>query len=40
MTDLLKALSKNDFRSYFETWKAGMGRCVASDGNYFEGVNM
>jgi hypothetical protein len=40
MVELLKALSQNDFRGYFEAWKASIGRCVASDGNYFEEDNM
>jgi hypothetical protein len=37
---LLKALSQTDFRRCFEDWKARMGQCVASDGNYFESGNM
>jgi hypothetical protein len=38
--ELLQALSQDDFRRCFEACKAHMGRCVASDGNYFEGNNM
>jgi len=40
MAGLLKGLSQNDLRRCFESWKARAGRCVASDGNYFEGDNM
>jgi hypothetical protein len=35
MVKLLKALSQNNFKRYFKAWKAHMGQCVASDGNYF-----
>jgi len=38
-TELLKALSQNDFRGCFEEWKTHMERCVASGGNYSEGNN-
>jgi hypothetical protein len=37
MAKLLKPLSKNDFRRYFQQWKAHMWWSVASDGNSFEG---
>jgi len=40
MAELLKVLSQSEFRGCFKTWKAHMGWCVASDGNYFEGDNM
>jgi hypothetical protein len=38
--ELLKALSQNGFRRCFEGWRDRMGRCVAFDGNYFEGDDM
>jgi hypothetical protein len=40
MAELLRALSQKYFRRCFKTRKAYMGWCVASNGNYFEGVNM
>jgi hypothetical protein len=32
----LKTISQNDFRRCLEAWNTPMGRCVFSDGNYFE----
>jgi hypothetical protein len=29
--------SRSDFRESFQAWKAGIEKCFASDGNYFEG---
>jgi hypothetical protein len=39
-TELLKALSQNDFRGSFETWKVLMERPAASDGKYLNSDNM
>jgi hypothetical protein len=35
--ELLKVHSQNDFRRCFKVWKAHIGQCIASTGNYFEG---
>jgi hypothetical protein len=40
MAELLKSFSQNDFRRCWKAWKAHVGQCVASDGNYFEGNNV
>jgi len=39
-TELLKALSQNDFRGCFEAWKLPMERPAAYDGNYLNRDNM
>jgi len=40
MAKLLKAFLQNVLRSCFEVWKVHMGQCMASDANFFVGVNM
>lgn len=34
--ELLRAHPQNDFRGWFEAWKACIEWCVYSDGNYFK----
>ena len=33
----LKAIPQNQFQNYFEGWTRPWHRCVASQGEYFEG---
>jgi hypothetical protein len=37
VTDQLKAIPLNDFQHCYEQWEQRLRRCVASQGNYFEG---
>jgi len=37
VTDQLKAISVSDYQRCYENWKQCLRRCVASQGNYFEG---
>jgi len=39
VTDQLrvKAIPVNEFQRYYEEWERRLRRCVASQGNYFEG---
>ena len=37
VTDQLKAILVSDYQRCYEDWKQSLRRCVASQGNYFEG---
>jgi len=37
VTDQLKAILVNDFQRCYEEWEQHLWRCVANQGNYFEG---
>ena len=37
VTDQLKAIPVSDFQRYHEEWEQRLRRCVASQGNHFEG---
>jgi len=37
MTDQLRALPHEDFQHCYREWEQRLWRCVASEGNYFEG---
>ena len=37
VTDQLKAISVSDYQRCYEKWEQHLRRCVASQGNYFEG---
>jgi hypothetical protein len=37
MTDHLRALPHEDFQHCYREWEQHLRRCVASEGNYFEG---
>jgi hypothetical protein len=37
MTAALMALLQNQFQNYFEAWTRRWHRCIASQGEYFEG---
>jgi hypothetical protein len=37
VTDQLRALPHEDFQHYYREWEQRLRRCVASQGNYFEG---
>ena len=37
VTDQLKAIPVSDFQRCYEEWDQRLRRCVASQGNYFEG---
>ena len=37
VTDQLKAIPVSDYQRCYEEWKQRLRRCVASQGNYFEG---
>jgi hypothetical protein len=37
LTDALKDLAEKDFQQCTQGWKGRLQRCVASEGNYFEG---
>ena len=39
VTDQLKAIPVSDYQRYYEEWEQRLQRCVASQGNYFEGTN-
>lgn len=40
VTDQLKAIPVSEFQHCYEEWKNRLQRCVASQGNYFEGDNV
>ena len=35
--EALKGIKINEFKNYFEQWKKCLDRCIASNGEYFEG---
>ena len=37
VTDQLKAIPVSDYQRCYEEWEQRLRRCVASQGNYFEG---
>ena len=37
MVEALKGIKINEFKNCFEQWKKHLNRCIASDGEYFEG---
>jgi hypothetical protein len=37
VTDQQKAIPVSDFQLCYEEWEQHLWRCVASEGNYFEG---
>jgi len=37
VTDQLKAIPVSDYQRCYEDWEQRLQRCVASQGNYFEG---
>ena len=37
MAKALKGIKINEFKNCFEQWKKSLGRCIASNGEYFEG---
>ena len=37
MAEALKGIKINKFKNCFEQWKKGLNRCIASNGEYFEG---
>jgi len=37
VTDQLKVIPVSDHQRYYEEWEQRLRRCVASQGNYFEG---
>ncbi|GFY28109.1 hypothetical protein TNCV_4394431 [Trichonephila clavipes] len=39
ITDQLKAIPISEFHQCYEEWEKRLQRCVASEGNYFEGDN-
>jgi len=36
-TEALKGITLQEFQDCFEKWKIRLGRCIASNGQYFEG---
>jgi transposase len=40
MTDQLRALPQEYFQHFYQQWEQRLKRCVASQGNYFEGDNV
>jgi len=40
VTDQLRALAHEDFQHCYREWEQCLRRCVASQGNYFEGDNV
>ena len=40
VTDELKGILAEAFQHYYEEWKQCLCRCVADEGNYFEGDNL
>ena len=40
VTDELKGMPTETFQHCYEEWKQRLSRCVAAQGNYFEGVNL
>ena len=39
MAEALKAININKFKTCFVQWKKSLDRCIASNGEYFEGLN-
>ena len=37
MAEALKGIKINEFKNCFEQWKKHLNRCIASNGEYFEG---
>ena len=37
MAEALKGIKIKEFKNCFEQWKNGLSRCIASNGQYFEG---
>ena len=37
MAEALKGIKIDEFRIFFEQWKKHLDRCIASNGEYFEG---
>ena len=37
MAEALKGIKIDEFKNCFEQWKKHLGRCIASNGEYFEG---
>jgi hypothetical protein len=37
VTDMLKTIPVEDFQHCYQKWKQGLHRCVAAQGNYFDG---
>ena len=37
MAEALEGIKINEFKNSFEQWKKSLGRCIASNGEYFEG---
>jgi len=40
VTDELKGIPAEAFQHWYEQWKQCLRRCVAAQGNYFEGENL
>jgi hypothetical protein len=40
LTDQLKVIPVSDFQHCYEEWQQSLQRCVASEGNYFEGEKL
>jgi len=40
VTDELKGIPAEALQNYYEQWKQRLRRCVAAQGNYFEGDNL
>jgi hypothetical protein len=40
VTDELKGIPAEAFQHFYEQWKRRLRRCVAAQGNYFEGNNL
>lgn len=40
VTDMLKTISVEDFQRCYQQWEQRLHRCVAAQGNYFEGDNI
>jgi len=36
-TETLKGIALTEFQDWFEKWKTRLDRCIASNGQYFEG---
>ena len=37
---MLKTIPVEDFQRHYQKWKQRLHRCVAAQGNYFEGGNI
>ena len=40
VTDMLKTIPFEDFQRCYQKWEQRLHRCVAAQGNYFEGDNI